>query len=1199
MKTRAAWSRLLLTLSTLGLVSSAVYGAEAALAPASAHAATQATLYASPAGSGTACSSSAPCSLTGARSAVESLTGSMTGNIVVYLMGGTYRVSSTFNLGPQDSGTNGYVVDWQAYPGQTPVLDGSQQVTGWSQYNSGQNIWRASVPVGSQARDLWVNGARASEAKSAMDPSGFTQNGASFTTSSNAYLSWSDPTEVEIVDDNPWRQLRCPLTSITQTGSGGSSLNVNQACYNATLDWIGYPINGAGQPTLNHISWIENNYALLHQPGQWFLDSSAGYLYYIPLPGQSMSSADVELPVVQDLLDVKGNPGHLTPIDSTASAISYSGSSWSLSANRGYGDFENNAYTTTNNGDSVSYSFNGSGITVLSELNSDEGNIGVYIDGSMNQTVSAYTSGQRMAENAIVDITGLTPGNHTVKLVKQSGGVMVIDAFVVIPTAIQPAHDLAFSGITFQYDTWLSELKQGYPENQTGVMWNESNPWLQDKDPGMINVERSNDVTFAGDVIQHTGDTGIDFGDGTQNSTLSSSSVLDTAVNAVQVGEVDDYYLTNTALMTTGDTITDNVITDSGVEFQSSSGVWAGYTRNLTISHNDIGFLAAAGISVGWGWAFASPDCSNCAHGDDYAGGNQVLDNYIHANGVGDGNGNSVMAGCVYTNGGQGDGNGSVYSVLAGNVCEGTYLTQGFGTITHDEGSSYWDDYDNVLRFSGNTWENLWASTINTDTIGPVNYSDQPTPYNMGTNISYTAPVTVTNGQWPPAAQAIIANAGPSSQLEPLTGALSDDCGCINYYGSSWSWSTDRGLGDEHNSVHQATSNGDDFTVQFTGTGISWTSEKSSAEGAAEVYLDGVDKGSYNAYSSSTQAQQVIFSASGLSNGAHTLQVIKTGGTDLIVDAVAVNGTATIPNGTLSGAIPSGYHPLAIVGTANCLDNYGGTSSAGAITDQWVCNGGANQEFQFVPTSGGYGELQIEGSGLDVAVSGGSTAQGMQDIVQQTVNGSAGSLWLPQQQSDGSWQFKNQNSGLCLDVYGTSQGSQLDQWPCKNAAGDNQDFDIAGSTTGTAGTNFANGYPAGYNPLTVASNGLCLDNYGGTSNTGAPVDQWACNATTNQQFQFLPVAGGYGELEIENSGMGVTVSGGSTSQGVADIVQAPTSDTAPSLWLPQRQSDGSYQFVNKDSGLCLDVVGGSSGQGVQLDQWPCKNAPGTNQDFKP
>jgi hypothetical protein len=74
----------------------------------------------------------------------------MTGDIVVYLMGGTYRLSSTFRLGPQDSGSNGHTVYWEAYPGQTPVIDGAEQVTGWSQYNAGLNIWRP--PVGPTPR---------------------------------------------------------------------------------------------------------------------------------------------------------------------------------------------------------------------------------------------------------------------------------------------------------------------------------------------------------------------------------------------------------------------------------------------------------------------------------------------------------------------------------------------------------------------------------------------------------------------------------------------------------------------------------------------------------------------------------------------------------------------------------------------------------------------------------------------------------------------------------------------------------------------------------------------------------------------------------------------------------------------------------------------------------------------------------------
>jgi hypothetical protein len=130
-----------------------------------------------------------------------------------------------------------------------------------------------------------------------------------------------------------------------------------------------------------------------------------------------------------------------------------------------------------------------------------------------------------------------------------------------------------------------------------------------------------------------------------------------------------------------------------------------------------------------------------------------------------------------------------------------------------------------------------------------------------------------------------------------------------------------------------------------------------------------------------------------------------------------------------------------------CLDVYGASTSAGAAIDQWTCKsasqGYTNQEFQFVPSSGGYGALQAQNSGDDVAVAGSSTVAGVPDIVQQSPNGAANSQWLPIAQSNGSYELQNQNSKLCLDVYqaGSNLGQQLDQWPCKSpGAGTNQAF---------------------------------------------------------------------------------------------------------------------------------------------------------------
>jgi len=92
-------------------------------------------LYVSPEGSGDRFTKRRPGSLIEARDKVRSMTTAMTDNIVVNLLGGTYVMDSTFQLGPEDSGQNGYSVVWQAAPGEKPVLSGGKEITGWTLFD--------------------------------------------------------------------------------------------------------------------------------------------------------------------------------------------------------------------------------------------------------------------------------------------------------------------------------------------------------------------------------------------------------------------------------------------------------------------------------------------------------------------------------------------------------------------------------------------------------------------------------------------------------------------------------------------------------------------------------------------------------------------------------------------------------------------------------------------------------------------------------------------------------------------------------------------------------------------------------------------------------------------------------------------------------------------------------------------------------
>jgi hypothetical protein len=832
-------------------------------------------LYASPTGTGSSCSAARPCDLPTARDKVRGLVGHAKGDVDVDLLGGTYRLTSPLQLGVQDSGTPGHPVVYQAAPGQTPILSGATRVTGFTRVDATKNIYRAQVPKGVASRDLFVDGVRAVRARSAVNPQGFSVTSTGFTTGDRTYTSWTNAPGVELVENNAWKQMRCPLASITPSASGGSDLTVDPACWNNNHSSVpnpGFPFNGAGLPTLDGISWIENAYQLLGTPGQFYLDSAAGELYYVPRPGEDLATADVELPVAPELLDIAGTPGHLAPLNDTDWRAVYTGS-WQTQGGRRFGDLGDDVHYTTTDGDSFSYTFTGTGIQVLSETIPEATDADVYVDGRKVGTVAASTP-ERLAQQPIVSLTGLPKGTHTVRVVKTGSSFLVIDGVTVIPDVVAPVHDIAFSGITFADTTWNAPSTEGYVDNQAGTTWDPTTR-TPSRIPAAVRVHRGARISFTGDVVRATGTSGIDLADQTQDSSVTGSTITDTSGIGVAVGEVDDYYQTDPTLMTSGDTVAYDVIQRPGQEFQDSVGIWVGHSRGTTLSHNDIGYTPYSGISIGWGWGWAS-DCtlqakqglSTCRHGTTYTGGNHVVGNHVH----------SVMGvlndgGPIYTLGGQASGSEFVGNVLGEcvNGCNGIY---------HDEGSSLWNTHDNVVEFvNGGLWLNLWTPSIHDDSIHD-NYTDTDRYNNNGTNIDLTPSTVVPDGRWPSAAQAIIDAAGPGRPSGPV---LDDDDLRIGYLGG-WSSSGARGFGDLDDGVHYTQQDGAQATITFTGRGIDFLTETNSDEGEVGITLDGVAKPSVDANTAQRQARSALYSVSGLPAGQHTLTVTKLSGTYLLVD---------------------------------------------------------------------------------------------------------------------------------------------------------------------------------------------------------------------------------------------------------------------------------------------------------------------------
>ncbi len=295
-------------LLTRAALAAALALAGVAAAPALSHAATTTTLYVSPTGSGTSCSASAPCSPTQAKSSVEAIDGNMSGDIAVQLAGGTYRLSAPLVLGNADSGTNGHNVIWQAAQGASPVLDGGQQVTGWSLHDSANNIYAASVPAGTDSRQLYVDGALAPRASITINRSdvSMTYTGMTINNSALDYLaSLPEQNRIELESQNSFTDHYAPVQSIS-----GTKITMQQPSWdnnNWGYDTLASPFAG-GQ------LYLENSYSFLKNAGQWYLDPTAGQLYYKAPSGWNPASHDVELPRLTSLVQVSGsnvdNPAH-------------------------------------------------------------------------------------------------------------------------------------------------------------------------------------------------------------------------------------------------------------------------------------------------------------------------------------------------------------------------------------------------------------------------------------------------------------------------------------------------------------------------------------------------------------------------------------------------------------------------------------------------------------------------------------------------------------------------------------------------------------------------------------------------------------------------------------------------------------------------------------------------------------------------
>ena len=147
----------------------------------------------------------------------------------------------------------------------------------------------------------------------------------------------------------------------------------------------------------------------------------------VPPPAPQPAESTQPQPTVQP------RPQTVT-VNDTDPGLQYSGSAWGYYPGRpgSFQDVHNDVHATLNNGDAVSYTFTGSGISYVSEKSDGYGLVDVYLDGQFQVTVDANAAGvHNLGNQVLFSKTGLSAGQHTLRLVKKSGVYMLLDALLV------------------------------------------------------------------------------------------------------------------------------------------------------------------------------------------------------------------------------------------------------------------------------------------------------------------------------------------------------------------------------------------------------------------------------------------------------------------------------------------------------------------------------------------------------------------------------------------------------------------------------------------------------------------------------------------------------------------------------------------------------------------------------------------------
>lgn len=256
-------------------------------------------------------------SLTAARDRARIIRGqNPQAQVEVIALAGEYLMLQPLELDIRDSGTDASPLVFRSEDGQKAVFRAGIEIEGFEKVDD--NLWRAFVPqvayYDSYFEQLYVNGRRATRARSPNE--GFFQvRGVEESIAEKGTGRMPQVAVQKILVDTS-----CLIGTGSFTDQDYEDVlvifyhnwdNTRKRILSFSRSQPAFFIAGEGMKPWNPINaksrWMVENYrGALDAPGEWYLDRS-GYLYYIPLPGETIQNTVFHAPVLKEFIRISGD----------------------------------------------------------------------------------------------------------------------------------------------------------------------------------------------------------------------------------------------------------------------------------------------------------------------------------------------------------------------------------------------------------------------------------------------------------------------------------------------------------------------------------------------------------------------------------------------------------------------------------------------------------------------------------------------------------------------------------------------------------------------------------------------------------------------------------------------------------------------------------------------------------------------------